>query len=197
MMVGTSTVGQWYVCCQLLQTISTIDGFSLLETLLKTGGITNTISKHNPLPLYYLSTTQKQLLDNTLLYPDALLSGDNLRDGIDDYYFSNEFSSSDMSAKRSLFYSPPPSAWERILTFQPSSKRHKRKHHVVEHKKKRSDASGFLSNAEKCSYVCGYCSGHVGLRYAGLCFRQCGKGGYAFDTCMTVFSIRHLIADAA
>lgn len=58
-----------------------------------------------------------------------------------------------------------------------------------------SDSKYSLTSYRKCNSVCEFCTNHVGLRWASLCYLQCSGGGYAYDACFTVYSIRDTLTN--
>ncbi len=45
-------------------------------------------------------------------------------------------------------------------------------------------------NDNFCQTVCMYCRTVLSMRWAALCFGQCGHGGRAYDACLTAWTIR-------
>ena len=199
-MVASSIVSYWYVVWHMLQALSLTHSFPILLMKLTKASSTipvnpNHINEINTteyvrqqLYLNYLTPNGTQYLDNSISQSSENTRGSPKSIVIHSMPFEETRHS---RQKRSLYHRR---RWDLNLTYRPSKNKHW-KHPSRDRPRKRTDVrrGQYFTLVQKCNYVCEFCSNHVGLRWAGLCYLQCDKGGYAYSTCFTVFSLRHLL----
>ena len=190
-MVSASVVGRWYVVCHILRLTMWTQGLPMLflkkQSSTKHSPIFHSPTFHSPALEIFLQGITEVEAEHPEYTIDFISEQSPERNIYNDVNSSSDEPASTFTTREKRSSSGREKRYWNELYETPKRLRHQKTRPQT-----RSGHDNFM-HIQKCNYVCEYCSTHVGLRYAGLCYLQCGNGGYAYDMCMTVFSLRHIL----